>query len=93
MPTSAGPSAQEGTRALAGQPAQIVLAFLALTFLLTLPFWIVGTATGIELLPGLPIAAFAVVCPGGAAFIISCRPGGLAGGLALLRRALTAESA
>jgi hypothetical protein len=59
-------------------------AFVALTFGLTLPFLIVGAATGVELLPGLPLASLAIVCPAIAAVVVAKASGGKASDL--LRR-------
>ena len=65
-----------------------LLAFFALTFALTLPFWIIGRASGNALMPGLPIAALAVICPGTAALILSWRLTGVASARALLMRTI-----
>ena len=67
-----------------------VLWFFALTFALTAPFWAISAASGLQLLPGLPIAAFAVVCPAAAALAITWRSRGLAAGRALLARVFDA---
>lgn len=64
-----------------------VFVFFGLTFLLTAPIWMLSAASGREIMPGLPVGAFAVVCPAAAAFIIACRRGGWTGGRALLSRA------
>ena len=61
-----------------------ILAFFGLTFALTIPFWILGRASGNELMPGLPIAALAVICPAAAALMLSWRLNGVAGVRALL---------
>lgn len=70
-----------------GSPA----AFFALVLALTIPFWLLGAATGISLMPGLPIAALAVVCPMLAALILTLRSDGPGGARALLSRALDAR--
>ena len=44
--------------------------FFALTFLLAMPFWILGWQSGALLLPGLPVAALMAICPGLAAAIL-----------------------
>jgi hypothetical protein len=49
--------------------------FFALTFVLATPFWILGAASGVMLLPGLPIAALMTVCPAAAALILTAREG------------------
>ena len=50
--------------------------FFALVFALTIPFWLLSSATGAELLPKLPVAALAVICPALAALFLSSREGG-----------------
>ena len=65
-----------------------MLAFFGLTFALTIPFWIIGRASGNELMPGLPSAALAVICPATAALILSWRLTGVAGARALLMRTI-----
>jgi membrane protease YdiL (CAAX protease family) len=62
------------------------LAFFLLTFVLSVPFWLFGAATGIELLPGLPAAALITVCPAAAALILVYRENKTAGMTALLKR-------
>lgn len=44
--------------------------------LLTLPIWLIGSFVDVQLLPGLPIAALAVICPALAAMIVSFVQGG-----------------
>jgi uncharacterized protein len=63
-----------------------ILAFFGLTFGLTIPFWIISRASGNALMPGLPVAAFAVIWPATAALILSWRLNGAAGARALLMR-------
>jgi len=62
--------------------------FFALTLILTIPFWAASAASGAQLLPGLPAAALAVVCPALAAVILSWGCGGAAAAQAGLARAL-----
>lgn len=62
--------------------------FFGLTYLLAVPFWILGAATGLEMLPKLPIAALMAVCPALAALILAARDGRAR---ALLSRALDAR--
>lgn len=62
-------------------------AYFALTFALTAPLWLAGGLSGAMLMPGLPLAGLAVVCPALAGFILATRHHGLASGWALLRRA------
>ncbi len=63
------------------------LQYFLLVFVLTIPFWLLSSLTNIELMPGLPIAAFAVVCPLIAAAILVYRQSKTAGVTALLKRA------
>ena len=65
-----------------------ILAFFGLTFALTTPFWIIGEASGNELMPGLPSSALAVICPAAAALILSSRLTGIAGARALAMRTI-----
>jgi len=60
--------------------------FFALVFALTIPFWGISGLTRIELLPGLPIAAFAVICPAIAALALVFREAGVGAMSALGRR-------
>lgn len=69
-------------------PAASVLAFFGVTFLLTTPLWAISGALGFQILPGLPVAAVAVICPALAAIILTCRRGGWAAGRVLLMRAV-----
>ena len=46
-----------------------VLPFLILVFVLSIPFWLLGSIFEVVLLPGLPIGAFAVFTPGIAASV------------------------
>jgi hypothetical protein len=62
-------------------------SFFVLVFGLSLPFYAAGTVTKIELLPGLPISAFAVVCPTIAALTLSYQAGGIDAMTALAKRA------
>lgn len=65
----------------------IPLAFFALVFLLSIPLWAIGGATGIEMFPGLPVSALQAFCPAIAATILVYREKGRAGALILMKRA------
>lgn len=69
-------------------PRRSVLTFLALVFLLSVPFWAVGAMTDLMLPLGLPVAALAFVCPGLAAAILAYRHEGPDGVRRLVRRVL-----
>ncbi len=62
------------------------LRFFSLVFVLSLPFWLAGTLTGLQLLPGLPIAALMFVCPVTAALILVYGENKTSGVIALLER-------
>lgn len=61
-------------------------AFFGLVFLLSIPFWVVGATTGLQLSPDLPVSSFIWVCPVLAASMLTFREQGASGVLALLRR-------
>jgi membrane protease YdiL (CAAX protease family) len=60
--------------------------FFLLVFALSIPFWLIGAVTPLELLPGLPVSSFAVFCPLIAASILVYREDKTAGVTELLRR-------
>ncbi len=62
------------------------LSFFLLVFALSVPFEFVGALTGLQLLPGLPVSALAVVCPVLAACILVYRENKTAGVIGLLKR-------
>ncbi|MEP7188044.1 MAG: CPBP family intramembrane glutamate endopeptidase, partial [Roseiflexaceae bacterium] len=62
------------------------LTYIVLTFALSIPFWIAGALTNLQLLPAIPISALGIVCVVGAASILVYRENGLAGVVALLKR-------
>jgi hypothetical protein len=68
-----------------------ILAFLTLAFVLAIPFQLIGAGTGRELLPGLPVAGLATVCPMIAAVILVYREHKSAGVSALLKRSFDFE--
>lgn len=55
---------------------------------LSLPFWIGGAVTDLEMLPGLPIGALMIFAPVGSAVLLTYRRTGTDGVAALLGRAL-----
>ena len=57
-----------------------------LVFALSIPFWLIGAATGLQLTADLPVSSFVWVCPVVAAAILAHREGGTAGLTALLGR-------
>lgn len=63
------------------------LRFFVLVGVLTIPFWVLGAMANLELMPGLPVSAFAVVCPLLAAVILTYRENKMVGVKALLKRA------
>jgi membrane protease YdiL (CAAX protease family) len=66
-----------------------LLKYFFFVFALTIPFWLLGALTGIQLLPGLPVAALATFCPAIAAAILvyqESKENKTAGVIALLTR-------
>ncbi len=62
--------------------------FCLLTFTLSAPFLLLGSATSLHLLSGIPVSAFVFVCPGMAAAILVYEESKSAGVRDLLKRAL-----
>jgi len=60
--------------------------FFLLIVALSVPFWLAGTMTEFQMLPGLPVSALMFVCPAAAAAILVYRESGLAGVTGLLKR-------
>lgn len=67
-------------------PGDVAL-YYGLVLLLTVPLWLTGGATGIMLMPGLPLAGLAVVCPMAAALAVMLWRGGPGAAGRLLARA------
>jgi hypothetical protein len=65
--------------------------FVVLTFLLSIPLWIVGAETGWQIIGGLPVSALAAFCPAVVAALLVYRRGGTAGVGALLERTSTSN--
>lgn len=68
------------------------LAFIALVFALSAPFWLAGALSGWQPLPGLPISALMAVCPLIAASALAYRARQTASVGALLRRGFDAAA-
>jgi len=64
-----------------------LLAFFLLAGVLLLPFLVYGAITGLQLAPGLPVAALGTFCPMLAAIILMYRQDKRAGVISLLKRA------
>ena len=62
------------------------LAYVMLTFALSIPFWIAGALTDLQLLPAIPVSALGLLCMVGAAAILVYRENGWIGVTALLKR-------
>jgi hypothetical protein len=79
-------SIEEKPSATIPAPQRSSLKFFLLVFALTAPFWVIGAVTGLQLLPGVPVAALMFVCPVLAAIILVYQESKLAGVKALLMR-------
>jgi CAAX protease family protein len=62
------------------------LKFFLLVFAFSIPFWLIGSVTGLQLLPRLPLSALMIVCPVMAASILVYRENKTAGVIELLKR-------
>ncbi len=62
------------------------LKFFLLVLVLSVPFWLIGAATELQLMPGLSISALMAFCPMVAALILVHRESGAKGATKLLRR-------
>jgi membrane protease YdiL (CAAX protease family) len=80
--------APHGTVLASGAGNRSPLTFFVLVFLLSVPFWAVGAATGLQLTPDLPVSSFIWVCPVIAAALLVYRENGATGVAALLRRSV-----
>lgn len=68
-----------------------VVTYFTLVILLTVPFWLGGHFLRLEILPGMPAAAAAVLCPALAAVLLTFRSSGRSGLFKLLARTLDAS--
>ncbi len=62
------------------------LMFFSLVFVLSIPFWLIGGVTDLQLMPGLPASALMAFCPMVAALILVHRERRASGASVLLRR-------
>ena len=60
--------------------------FFLLVFALSIPFWLIGAVTGLQLLPGLSVSALGAFCPLMAALILVYREDKAVGVTKLLKR-------
>ncbi len=60
--------------------------FFLLVFALSIPFWLIGAVTGLQLLPGVPVAALMACCPMLAALILVYRENKLTSVTIMLKR-------
>ena len=67
------------------------LKFFLLVFAVSIPFWVIGALTGLQLLPGVPVAALMFVCPATAAVILVYQEQKTAGVLILLKRSVDCD--
>jgi membrane protease YdiL (CAAX protease family) len=64
-----------------------VLSFFVLLVVFSVPFWLIGEATQIQLLPGLPVSALMAACPLCAAAVLTFCDGGTEAVKSLIGRA------
>lgn len=64
------------------------VTFFLLVFALSVPFWLAGGLTDLQLMPGLSVSALMAFCPLAAALILACQEGGAASAAGLMKRSL-----
>ena len=69
-------------------PSRSPLTFFILVFLLSVPFWWIGSVTDLQLMPGLSVSALMTFCPMVAALLLACRESGATGARELLKRSV-----
>ncbi len=67
-------------------PLKLPLNFFLLVFAFSIPFWLIGGMTDLQLMQGLSVSALAGICPMVAALILVYRDGGAVGARTLLKR-------
>jgi membrane protease YdiL (CAAX protease family) len=81
-------TAQDDTPNAGATGVRSPLTFFLLVYALSIPLWLLGALTGIQLMEGLPISALMAFNPLIAALILTARASGAEGAKALLKRAL-----
>jgi len=77
----------EDSLTISTSPSKSPLRFFLLVFALSLPFYLAGALTSLQLLPGIPVSGFAFLCPVMAAAIVVYQENRFAGVKMLLKRA------
>ena len=92
-PPAAGPGpAHDAAPARDGVPlSRSPLKFFLLVFALSVPFWLIGAVTDLQLMPGLSVSALMAFCPMVAALMLVHRESGASGATELLRRSFDFE--
>jgi membrane protease YdiL (CAAX protease family) len=68
------------------QGSRSPLKFFALVLALSVPFWLIGASTDLQLMPGLSASALMALCPAAAALILVYQENRTAGVTELLKR-------
>lgn len=92
-PPAAGPGpARDAAPACGGAPlSRSPLKFFLLVFTLSVPFWLIGGVTDLQLMPGLSVSALMAFCPMVAALMLVHRESSASGATDLLRRSFDFE--
>ena len=69
-------------------PSRSPRTFFTLVFLLSVPFWWIGSVTDLQLMPGLSVSALMTFCPMVAALLLVRRESGTTGARDLLKRSV-----
>ena len=84
--------ARDAAPACNGAPlSRSPLMFFLLVFTLSVPFWLIGGVTDLQLMPGLSVSALMAFCPMVAALMLVHRETGASGATELLRRSFDFE--
>jgi CAAX protease family protein len=85
MPPFPQPVDEDSSKTIASR-SRSPLTFFLLVFALSIPFWLIGAVTGLQLVPGLPVSSLMAFCPLTAASILVYGENKTAGVTGLLRR-------
>jgi membrane protease YdiL (CAAX protease family) len=82
----AEPAREDPRRSDAARANRSITQYVLLVFALSTPFWLLGAATDLQVMPGLSVSALMALCPMAAALFLVHRESGSQGVIELLRR-------
>ena len=89
--TGPGPARDEAPACHGAPLSRSPLKFFLLVFTLSVPFWLIGGVTDLQLMPGLSVSALMAFCPMVAALMLVHRECSASGATELLRRSFDFE--